>query len=129
MLLYMGGGAALADYYRLGRAAVLTECAGACGELSRLGADRFGAPGGDRAALAAALVAAEGCREHCTLSAALLTRQSALSGCLLPVCAEACRRCAEACAAMSGEEEAAARCAETCRRAEEACRRAIAAAA
>jgi hypothetical protein len=129
MLLYLGGGAALAEYYRLRRAAVLSTCAAACGELSRLGVDRLGMPGGDPTSLAAALAAAEDCRACCTQAAALLTRASALVGSLLPVCAEACRLCAEACATISGEEEVAARCAEMCHWAEEACRRAIAASA
>jgi hypothetical protein len=123
MLLYMGGGAALADYYRRRRALILTDCAASCDELSRLGSERLGALGGDRATFACALVAAEDCRALCTLAASLMTRGSELAGCVLAACAESCRRCAGACGGLSNEEVAA-RCMLSCRRAEEACRQA-----
>jgi hypothetical protein len=123
MLLYMGGGAALAAYYRRRRALILTDCAASCDELTRLCSECLGTRGGDRATLAAALAAAEDCRALCTLAASLMTRGSELAGCVLPACAESCRRCAGVCEGLSNEE-AAARCALACRRAEEACQRA-----
>lgn len=129
MLLYIGGGAALADYYRRRRALLLADCAAACAELSRSSIERLGTRGeDDRAALAVAIASAEDCRDVFARAAALVTRGSELTGCILLACVEACLRCAEACEPLS-TDQAATRCALACRRAEEICRRAIGATA
>jgi len=120
MLLYMGSGAALAAYRRERRVRQLAECAEACGALFQLDRDRPEAGREDRARLALALMSARDCLALCGLTGSLLARQSALAPFALPACAEACRRCAEACDALS-PDEVSAECARLCRRAEGLC--------
>lgn len=124
MLLYMGGGAALADHYRRCRAIALADAASTCDEMARHAADCLGESGSDRVAMAEALAAAVDARESCALASGLLNRRSELAGYLMAACADACRRCAEAAGALS-QDEAAARCLDACQRAEQVCRRVL----
>ncbi len=124
MLLYMGGGAALADHYRRCRAIALADAASACDEMARHAADRLGESGSDRVAMAEALAAAVDAREACAIASGLLNRRSELAGYLMAACADACRRCAEAAVALS-EDQTTARGLDACRDAEQVCRRAL----
>jgi hypothetical protein len=124
MLLYMGSGPALAKHRRAQRVRGLVECAVACDAASLRFAGRLerGADGPARGELARGLESARDCSELCSLAAALAGRGSGLSALALAPCAEACRRCAEACDALStGDMEP--DCASLCRRAEAICRR------
>ena len=125
MLLYMGSGPALKAYRRAERVRGLNECAVACGAASRRFAEtlRTASDGPTRGELVAGLKAARDCLDVCSMAATLIGRGGELSELAWAPCAEACRRCAEACDALSPLDTAA-ECADHCRRAEEICRRA-----
>jgi hypothetical protein len=61
------------------------------------------------------------CAEICQTSANFMIRGSDLHGRTCAVCAEVCRRCAEACEGF-GDDRQMRRCAEACRRCAESCR-------
>jgi hypothetical protein len=123
MLLYMGSGAALAAYRRQRRVQGFTECAFACGTAYRLLSGRLEPreSGESRRSVASAIEIARDSQELCSLTALLVDRASDLLPMVLPACAEACRRCAEACDALSPEDTAS-DCSLCCRGVVEACR-------
>lgn len=63
------------------------------------------------------------CAQLCTVTADFMARDSALHDRTCTVCAELCRRCAENCDQVSGEDQLVKQCAELCRRCAESCER------
>lgn len=63
----------------------------------------------------------EDCLELCKMSADFMIAESGMHGKVCEVCREACKRCAESCAMMSGDEQMQG-CAEMCRQCEASCR-------
>ena len=123
MLLYMGNGTEWSAYQRERRVRHLTECAAACGAAADQVHRRLDevSDGESCGRLALALAAIGDCLEVCAAAASLLARDGELSRLAAGPCVEACRRCAEACDALSPENEAA-ECARHCRRSMEVCR-------
>lgn len=123
MLLYMGNGATWAAYRREQRARRLAECAAACGAAFGEMRRRLDEAPDDeaRGRFAIGLVSTRDCLDLCTAAASLMARGGELSRLAAFPCAEACRRCAEACDALppgdEGEE-----CARLCRLSAEICR-------
>lgn len=126
MLLYMGRSSALAMYHRDQKVRRLTECAAHCGVAFHRFAEQIESAADSQArdCLASGIKAAGDCLELCSLTASLIGRESELSSFALPVCAEACRQCAEACDEMSPDHMTT-ECASQCRHAERVCRQAF----
>jgi hypothetical protein len=81
----------------------------------------YGLGKGGRYAEAAHIRLLLDCAEICQTSADFMIRGSDLHKATCRVCAEVCARCAESCAAFTGDAQMQ-RCAETCRRCAECCR-------
>jgi hypothetical protein len=62
------------------------------------------------------------CADMCSVSAALIARQSPLIAAQCNACAEACRQCAEACDAHAATADIMKECARICRECEKTCR-------
>jgi hypothetical protein len=124
MLLYMGSGSALAAYRRGQRIRELASCANRCGATYRQFLGRFERifNAQTRDQLALGIESTRDCQDLCSLTASLVGRGSELSSIALVSCAEACRRCAEACDSLT-MVDGAAQCAELCRQTEAICRR------
>ena len=122
MLLYMGSSSALATHRREQQIRCLKECASLCGDASRRFVEQI-ASVGDRPLLerfTLGIDATRDCLTLCLLTASLLDRKSELSSFACVPCAQACRRCAEACDGLSPDDVVNA-CADRCRRAEQVC--------
>lgn len=125
MWLYMGNGLALATYRRGQQIRALADCAIICGATYRRFMEQLELKPDDQTCerLALGIESTRDCQELSSLAALLMGRRSELSSLALAPCAEACRRCAQACDALS-MYDGAAECADLCRRAEEICRQA-----
>jgi hypothetical protein len=101
------------------------ECAKACSDCQRLC---------DMCAAHCAKLIAEGkkdhlttlrtcqdCATHCSAAACIVSRMGPFSDTICTACAEACKRCGDACEKHS-EDSMMKRCAEECRKCEKACR-------
>lgn len=60
------------------------------------------------------------CAESCKMAADFMIKKSPLHGKVCGVCAEACKRCAQSCEAMT-DDEMMQKCAQMCRKCEESC--------
>jgi hypothetical protein len=109
-------------------AQMLKECAEACGHCEATCNEMFhhclglAAAGKTQHAKMAQMVI--DCAAFCTLSAAMITRRSALMIESCRACGEACRRCAEACSSSDMDEMTKA-CIASCRHCEESCRKMV----
>ena len=63
------------------------------------------------------------CAQICATSADFMLRGSPDHGRTCGVCSELCRKCADSCERMAGDDELMRRCAEMCRRCAESCSR------
>lgn len=63
------------------------------------------------------------CAQRDTVTADFMARASALRDCTYTFCAEVCRRCAESCAQLAGNDQLLKQCAELCRHCAESCDR------
>lgn len=63
------------------------------------------------------------CAQLCTVTADFMARDSAFHERTCTVCAELCRRCAESCDQIAGDDQLIKQCAELCRRCAESCDR------
>lgn len=63
------------------------------------------------------------CAQICTISADYMARESSFHDRTCIVCSEICRRCAESCGLIAGDNQLMRQCAELCRRCSESCER------
>lgn len=65
------------------------------------------------------------CAQLCTVTADFMARESAFHDRTCTLCAELCRRCAESCVQIAGDDQLVKECAELCRRCAESCDRMV----
>ena len=63
------------------------------------------------------------CAQLCTVTADFMARESGFHDRTCTLCAELCRRCAESCEEIAGDDQLVKQCAESCRRCAESCER------
>jgi hypothetical protein len=98
-----------------------TECSRACNETATHCLDELSEGSGNSKMHARVHGLAMDCQAFCSLSTALVERNSALMQYACDACAEACRTCAEACDKHPASEIVK-QCGEKCRTCERACR-------
>jgi hypothetical protein len=111
-----------------GHAAMMKECAEACGHCEATCNETFhhcvaqAAAGKTEHARMAQMVI--DCAAFCNLSATMMARHSALMVESCRACGEACRHCAEHCSS-SASDEMMKKCVAACRKCEESCRKMV----
>lgn len=126
-LFALGGGLAAEDKKGAGdaHAAAFEECARACGDCQRAC---------DMCAAHCAKLLSEGkkdhlktlqtcqdCATHCAAAACIVSRKGPFADAICTACAEACKRCGDACAKFT-DDPMMKKCAEECKKCETACR-------
>lgn len=109
-----------------GHAAILKECAEACGHCEAACNEAFhhcvSAAGAGKAEHARMAQMVVDCAAFCTLSAAMIARHSSLMIASCRACAEACEKCARDCSPHASGETMK-HCVESCEKCAESCRK------